>query len=187
MNINTAEFYDEYWGSDASTSYLRDRQLDEIAQYIVQRIGGTPCKVVDLGGGVSRVARLAKQAGHFPHVVDFSQSALDMMRAVGIPGTLYDLRKWQSKILAPADVVVCTEVLEHIDEPFRVIAMAAAHAPRAIFTVPDNCMGPDECATHLRKYDTGLLRKQLSLYWSDVYIKPMYRWLIAEVASPCSL
>lgn len=187
MNINTAAFYDDYWGGDGCKSYLRDRQLDEIAQYIVQRIGRNTADVIDLGGGISRVARFAKQAGHYPMVVDFSQAAIDAMRAVGIPGMVYDLTKWRGRILARADVVTCTEVLEHIEEPERVVKMAAAHAPRAIFTVPDNCMGPDECATHLGTYDAGALRKLLSLHWNQIYVRSMYRWLIAEVAAPCNL
>jgi len=182
-NLNTADFYDAYWGGEGCKTYLRDRQLDEIAQYIVWQIGADTCNVLDLGGGISRVARFAKQAGHYPLVIDFSQSAIDAMRAVGIPGKVYDLTKWKRRKLAEADVVICTEVLEHIEEPENIVKMTAAHAPRAFFTVPDNCMGPDECATHLRKYDAGSLRKLLSAHWESVYIRSMYRWLIAEVTA----
>lgn len=34
MNLNTATYYDDYWGGDACKAYLSDRQLDEIAAYI---------------------------------------------------------------------------------------------------------------------------------------------------------
>lgn len=186
MNLNTPEFYDDYWGSAACNAYLRDKQLDEIAMYIVERIGPDTRNVIDLGGGISRIARFAKQAGHYPLVVDFSQAAVNAMKMQGIDARVYDLTRWKSrKLTEDADVVVCTEVLEHIEAPENIVKMAAAHATRAFFTVPNDCMGPEECATHLRTYDSGSLRKLLSRHWQSVYIRPMYRWLVAEVAAPC--
>ncbi len=188
MNLNTAAYYDQYWGGDACKAYLRDRQLDEIAAYIVRSIGwtGTGKTIIDIGGGVSRIARLAKQAGHKPLVVDFSQAAVDAMLAEGIDAVVADVRHWKSRVMGHYDVAVCTEVLEHLEQPEIAVKMAAAHASRAYFTVPNDCMGPEECATHLRTYDAGSLIALLSEYWRDVYVYPMHRWLIAEVAVPCT-
>lgn len=184
MNLNTVEFYDAYWGGPACQAYLADRQLDEIAAEIVRRIGPACQRIMDIGGGVSRIARLAKAAGHAPLVVDFSRAALDIMRSEGIDTLLLDIRRWDGLPLRSVDVVTCTEVLEHLRRPLVAVRMAAAHAPRAFFTVPDRCMGPEEVPTHLRTFTADSLRELLSGCWAQVNIETMYRWLVAEVRDP---
>jgi len=184
VNPNTAEFYDRYWGGDESESYLADKQLDEIAAYIVRRFGEPPKRVMDLGGGVSRIARLAKAAGHVPYVVDFSPAAVAQMHAEGIAAKVYDVRRWRGKALhSSVDVVTCTEVLEHLEAPAIAVRMAYAHARRAIFTVPNNTMGPAECPTHLRTYTADSLRALLAEVWPHVEIVVRHRWLLAECRS----
>lgn len=185
-NLNTAEFYDRYWGGADCRSYLADKQLDEIAAYIVTRIGAPPKRIMDMGGGVSRIARLAKAAGHVPIVVDFSQAALNAMRDNGIEIICYDIRSWgdgHPLLCDGIDVVTCTEVLEHLERPEVAVRMAAAHARRAIFTVPHDCMGPEECETHLRKYTMPTPQALLGNNgWDIVEYRRMYRWLVAECA-----
>ena len=184
VNPNTAEFYDRYWGGDESQSYLADKQLDEIAAYIVRRFGEPPKRVMDLGGGVSRIARLAKRAGHKPLVVDFSQAALDVMRAEGIETVCYDIARWsdgEPLLCNGVDITTCTETLEHLEQPAAAVRMAAAHSKRAFFTVPNDCLGPEECETHLRKYTLSLLRTLLyGNGWRVVEQRTMHRWLIVE-------
>lgn len=184
MNPNTPEFYDAYWGGDGCASYLRDKQLDEIAAQIVARVGKPPQTIMDIGGGISRIARLAKQAGHIPFVVDFSAAAVGRMAAEGISGMVYDVRRWRGKALNSfVDVTMCTEMLEHLDDPERAVRMARAHAPRAFFTVPNNCMGPAECPTHLRAFTETSLRELLSRHYRVIKIGTRYRWLIAECSA----
>jgi 2-polyprenyl-3-methyl-5-hydroxy-6-metoxy-1,4-benzoquinol methylase len=181
MNPNTQAFYDTYWGGASSASYLRDRQLDEIAAYIVGRIGKPPQQVMDLGGGVSRIARLAKQVGHIPFVVDFSAAAIRIMTEEDISAQVYDIRRWRGRRLTLyTDVVTCTEVLEHLDDPDQAVRMARSHAGRAFFTVPDNCMGPAGCAMHVRTYTQQTLLQLLRAHYDAVSLRTMYRWIIAE-------
>ena len=181
-NLNTVAFYDAYWGSDACMSYLADKQLDEIAAEIVERIGEPkPQAVLDLGGGISRIARLSKAAGHAPHVVDFSLEAVQIMWAKGIAASVYDIRQWQKALIYhSADVVTCTEVLEHLEDPGYVVKLARTCAPRAFFTVPNDCMGPAECPAHLRVFTMDSLRELLQAWWRDVQIVVRHRWLLAE-------
>ncbi len=182
MNLNTAQFYDDYWGGAACQSYLADKQLDEIAATIVRRFGAKPQRVVDLGGGVSRIARLAKAAGHWPIVLDFSLAAVDLMRNEGIEAQVVDLRTWRGEpLLYGANIVTCTEVLEHMEEPERIVQMAARLARRGFFTVPNACLGPRECETHLRMFTRESLQELLGENgWQEAQVEVMHRWLIAE-------
>ena len=181
-NLNTQAFYDEYWGGDACRSYLADAQLDEIAAEIVARIGAPLLQaVLDIGGGVSRIARLAQAAGHVPFVADFSPPAVRQMRAEGIAAGVYDIRRWRGRMIHDwVDVVTCTEVLEHLERPAMAVKMARGHAPRAFFMVPNDCMGPAECPTHLRMYTYDTLAAELRVWWRDVQIVARHRWLLAE-------
>jgi 2-polyprenyl-3-methyl-5-hydroxy-6-metoxy-1,4-benzoquinol methylase len=156
--------------------------LDEIATEIVERIGEPRLQMVlDLGGGVSRIARLAKAAGHVPFVADFSPAAVRIMQSEGIAAGVYDIRRWKSRRILPCvDVATCTEVLEHLERPGHAVKMAHAHAPRAFFTVPNNTMGPAECPTHVRVFTMGSLRELLAVYWRSVRIDVRHRWLVAE-------
>ncbi len=182
QNPNTRTFYDEYWGGEGCRAYLADGQLDEIAREIVERIGEQKLQVIlDLGGGISRLARLARDAGHVPYVLDLSAVAVQQMRAEGIAAGLYDIRRWKGRLLhGCVDVVTCTEVLEHLSRPGQAVQMAAAHAPRAFFTAPNDCMGPAECPTHVRVYTYESLGEELRRWWREVRIEVRHRWLVAE-------
>lgn len=181
MNPNTADFYDAYWASDQCASYLRDAQLDAIAASIVNGFGTPPLVVMDIGGGISRIARQARACGHQPAVLDLSPAAVQIMRSEGIEARVFDVNGWGGEpVMLGVDVVTCTEVLEHLDDPDKAIACAAAHARRAVFTVPNACMGPEETPMHVRMYDAGTLRAALAKYYTRISITTMYRWLVAE-------
>lgn len=181
MNPNTAEYYNIYWGGDASATYLRDKQLDEIAGVIVKRFGGSAQVIMDIGGGISRIARLARDAGHVPVVVDHSRVAVERMEAEGIAGMVYDVNRWRGRRLMPiVHITTCTEVLEHLDDPERAVSMARAHAKRGFYTTPNNCMGPDEQPNHLRMFTAASLRELLERHYRTVDVRVMHRWLVAE-------
>ncbi len=181
MNPNTAEFYDSWWGSNDATSYLHDRQLDEIAAHIVDRIGDPPKRLMDLGGGISRLARLARIRGHVPFVVDFSRIAVDEMQAEGIGAMCYDISRWYGAMLMQdVDVVTCCECLEHLSKPQLAIRCARAHSGWAFFSVPNARVWAQQPATHMRRYDILSLTELLRQAYKHVEVIAMHKWLVAE-------
>jgi hypothetical protein len=52
----------------------------------------------------------------------------------------------------PIDVIVSTEVLEHVPHDRSLIREWLEHAPRLIYTVPNNCLPPGLEKEHLRVY-----------------------------------
>lgn len=167
-NINTPEYWDGAWAKHAGV-YRMDAQRHQSARYMAGLVspGAT---VLDIGGGLGLVADcLAEKAD--VTVLDFSEYALQQLAERGYKTIWADLSKYEGPQFGAYDVAICTDLLEHLDEPWRAVQCAYDHAQRAIFAVPNNCMGPDSCKQHLRTYTRQELQEQLSL-WPNVRIEP---------------
>lgn len=165
-NINTAAYWDRQWKTHRD-GYAVDPVRDALYGRILEQLAPGQ-RILDIGGGCSRFSHLASEAGHMPFVVDLSPWAIGYLKRHGIPGTAVDVEAWDGEPLGAFDVVVCTELLEHLDEPEAALRMAHAHADRAFFSVPFDRMGPETAPDHMRRYQVVSLCDLLRTTWDWV-------------------
>ena len=168
MNINTAPYWDAAWAR-AHQAYRADRGRMTTIRYIQERLP-KGARVLDIGGGCGMLAETIRDE-HYVKVLDFSQYAVDFLLSVGIDAERVDISTYDGEEYGAFDVAICTDFLEHMDEPQRAIRCAYVHAPHAFFGVPDNCMGPESCKEHLRTYTRESLADALRM-WGHVRIEP---------------
>jgi SAM-dependent methyltransferase len=129
---NSAEGYDLLWGSTsnleafrAEASHVRDKLTIEIVDQIEQQIR-TNAKVVDIGCGVGdllgEVCRRRPEAALYG--LDFSSKAVDGARLALPAGEFrqFAIERTLPYASAEFDVVLCTDVLEHLEHPKIVAA-----------------------------------------------------------------
>jgi 2-polyprenyl-3-methyl-5-hydroxy-6-metoxy-1,4-benzoquinol methylase len=165
-NVNTSDYWNEAWAR-AAEQYRLDKGRITAADYIKGLIP-EGASVLDIGGGCGLLACLLRGRNKVK-VIDFSKYALEYARSVGADAEYANLATYVDERYGWFDYAVCTDFLEHLDEPQRAIKCAYFHADRAIFAVPDNCMGPDSCQEHVRVYDRESLARELRS-WSHIRI-----------------
>ena len=167
-NINTPGYWDSRWKTHRD-GYAVDPVRDSLYQRILEQLAPGQ-RILDIGGGCSRFSHQARDAGHAPHVVDLSSWAIGYLGRHGIPGTALDVEAWDRTPLTsgPFDVVVCTELLEHLDEPRAAVEMARAHADRAFFSVPFDRLGPETAPDHMRRYGVLEVCELIGQVWPVV-------------------
>lgn len=122
-------------------------------------------EVLELGCGLGILARQLLQFGNTVTGLDISEAAITHLpeEIKGVVATLPDLPFPDYSF----DVVVATEVLEHIDNDdacIKEVVRVLRPGGRAYFAVPDNCLGPEEEPEHVRKYTPETLEALLSPY-----------------------
>ena len=97
--------------------------------------------VLEFGSGAGNTAVAMTEAGIRCTSVEGTESGCAKLAAIGVPGEQIiqaDLRTWNGLDMR-FDMVMCTEVLEHIEFPFlgRVVQLACAHADYVWFSSPN--------------------------------------------------
>lgn len=143
---NTLRAYDRVYGSDSLLAeYLVPARLafyDEVAERCASL---RPRRIIDIGCGTGHLlSSLVGRLDHEPEIVvgvDHSSAGLARARALAprarwMLGDLYGLPPLEDTF----DLVLCTEVLEHLERPERAVdALCGLCAPEGLvaITVPD--------------------------------------------------
>lgn len=122
-------------------------------------------EVLELGCGAGILARQLLEFGNTVTALDISEVAIAQLpkEIKGVVSTLPDIPFSDDSF----DVVVATEILEHInDDQACVMEAVRVLRPggRAYFAVPNDCLGPEEEPEHVRKYTQETLEAILSPY-----------------------
>ena len=166
--------WDRHWDDYADAASLNPAQ--QLRRRVIRRLltlGDEPSRVLDIGCGQGDL--LAELKAHYPGAelcgLDVSQSGLDVAGAKVPSATLLrcDLStdgEVPSRLKGWATHATCSEVLEHVDEPQRLLARAAAFmAPgcRLVVTVPGGPMSRfDRHIGHRRHYTARSLAQLLA-------------------------
>jgi len=182
---NDPERWDQLWGKEGAGTW-RKRALADVYDRICH-IMPEGARVVDVGGGVGALAELLMQAGCASvEVWDHSETALEVAeRNEGVTGRLVDLEAVGEPLplIENADVVVATELLEHLSAYARDTLVTdicqAEGVHSAIFSIPNDCMGPDVEPQHSIQWTAMDFKRFLQDYFSDVRIEVFGRYQMA--------
>jgi len=162
--------WDEYADSAASNPAQRFRRHLILR---LLRLGDEPARVLDIGCGQGDLVADLHQA--HPHAelcgMDYSQKGIDIA-AKKVPSARFFARDLLQAgepaegMAGWATHAVCSEVLEHVDDPLTLMRNAAAYlAPgcRLVVTVPGGPMSAfDHHIGHRRHFSPGELAKVLT-------------------------
>lgn len=159
-NINTAAYWDEVWADDVVS-----REYPHLHEFIEQRVPASS-RVLDVGAGSGVLAeRLRVSRNADVTCFDFSRVACDRLAERGfqiIHAALPAIPRHRGSY----DVVVATEVLEHLDDPLATLE-AAYSVTRVggllMCSVPNDALHPHEELEHQHSFDresfSGLLSR----------------------------
>jgi 2-polyprenyl-3-methyl-5-hydroxy-6-metoxy-1,4-benzoquinol methylase len=183
-NLNTPEYWNEVWRTDTENRHY--------AQLFALILAHVPegARVLDVGCGAGlllrelRARRRAAVTG-----LDFSRWACERLRAEGFDAVESAL----PHIPFPDgafDVVVATEVLEHLDHPERTLAQMARVAKPGgtlMVSVPNDVMHPHEELEHQQSFTPERLRalmervsRSVELYSAEYLEGDRARYLLAR-------
>lgn len=196
MNLNTPEYWDDVYrgecerGEMERADYRRDYGPihDSVVALVPDR-----SRVLDLGCGPGLLCRRIKRArpGAAVTGVDFSPWVIEHNRRVepelGIEYVCLDVRDGLGQLAPDFDVVTMCEVLEHLEEPERVVGEAVGllrAGGRLVVTCPNGDAVPSP--EHVRLWGHDDLAHLLEPYGSAVtfvHFPPPYfdKWLLAFI------
>lgn len=172
----TSDDWNDHWSRYASAveqspaqAYRRDLVFERLG---LDRAAGTP-RIVELGSGQGDLSREIKM--RWPHAellgLDLSETGIEIARKKVPDGVFVQADFTQPLPLADEFVgwathAVCTEVLEHVEDPVLVLKNARrclAPGARLVVTVPAGPMSAfDRHIGHRRHFTLELLREVLT-------------------------
>lgn len=126
QHTDSDEVIDYGWDAadPGSSSYLNPKVIQMVAHY-------KPKRILDIGCGNGLLCHQLKQAGYDVVGVEYDQTGVDVARTTypGIPFYRFGVQDDPADLLAqedPFDMVVSTEVVEHLFAPHLLVTYSAA-------------------------------------------------------------
>jgi SAM-dependent methyltransferase len=166
QNFRRYEKYSEY--SYESSGY---KKLDYIVKNIQTVFGSAKCRILEIGCGNGNISTVLASYGHQVLAIDMSEDCIRYAAALKEKYNLKNLSFTVSNATEihstgePFDAVICSEVLEHLDDPESIVSKAySVLKPGGILivTVP-NGYGPWELSGKVGSKLSRLIPKNAGL------------------------
>jgi O-antigen biosynthesis protein len=162
-------------------------EVEHLARYLwaSQLVGGR--SVLDAGCGAGYGSALLARAGAADVVgIDLSAQAVEAARAGAPENTAFLVGDVHELSFEPGrfDVVVCFEVIEHVDRQDAVIAELARVIARdglLAISSPNRDVYPPGNPHHLHEYVPEELRAALAAHFDHVELRRQHAWLASAV------
>jgi 2-polyprenyl-3-methyl-5-hydroxy-6-metoxy-1,4-benzoquinol methylase len=167
-----------------------DGELIEVEHFVRYRWAGqlvSGRSVLDAGCGVGYGSAMLAEAGAAEVVgVDLSDKAVQAAGAGAPAGASFVVGDVHALAFEAArfDVVVCFEVIEHVDDQDQVIAeLARVLAPGGVLAIssPNRDVYPAGNPHHLHEYVPEELRAALAAHFDHVALRRQHAWLASAV------
>jgi 2-polyprenyl-3-methyl-5-hydroxy-6-metoxy-1,4-benzoquinol methylase len=169
-----ADDWDRHWSEHATTNALNPAQVyrrELIFRLLALRDAASPVRVLDLGCGSGELdMHLLRERRDMEILgLDVSETGIEIARRK-VPGGQFRQQDFTKPLAIPgfdhwATHAVCTEVLEHLDEPeamLRNVQPLLATGCKLVITVPAGPMSAfDRHIGHRRHFSAGLLRRTI--------------------------
>lgn len=190
---NSPAGYDLLWGNGdnlaafrAEANHVRDKLTVEIAD-VVEKVLHSQAAVVDIGCGVGDllVEMRRRQTDISVAGLDFSPKAVEGAQTALPDGTFvqFVIEKTLPYPMASFDLVLCTDVLEHLEHPQAVVAelVRICRPGGSVFiVVPDGDV--DIFLGHYWFWNQATLKSFLANWQAEVSRLPITREFIAHIS-----
>ena len=185
--VNTREYWNALYLMEASLGHVRE--YTPLYSAITAGIA-SDWRVLDVASGpgvlASRIAKVAQDC----ECLDLSDEAVRMCQEKELSARQWDVINDQVPVdmHGEYDCVVCTEVLEHLDDPAAAIKKLYSFLKPdglVMISVPDNRLPPEEEPEHVGVFTAAKLAK-LMLPFDQVFVEPIAGYLLAVGKKPAT-
>jgi SAM-dependent methyltransferase len=149
-NINTEEHWNREWEKRPELEEYPE-PLALIVDHIKKICDGK--RVLDFGCGRGELLRDLKEVAASVKGIDLSEKAVECCREQGLDAEV------GTEPTGEFDVIVATQVLEHLDDDKGMLEKMLELAPTVLYTVPNNCLPPRIEKEHRRVYTHKYIRE----------------------------
>jgi trans-aconitate methyltransferase len=165
---NTLTAYDRMYASDRLLKeYLSPERLEFYEELATIFASLAPRRLIDVGCGTGNLLRLTvdRMVVHPEHVmgVDHSEAGISRARQLLPTATVIVADLYSIPVSERFDLVLCTEVLEHLHEPARAVEQLrrlCGRGGRVAITVPDGA--EDSWEGHVNFWDEAAFQRFLA-------------------------
>ena len=187
-NINTQNYWDAIWEEEGEDTW---RDYTNKYPFIIQQIPDTG-RLIDIGCGVGKLLQKLRDAKPALKLTgtDISPVAVELLQKQGFEGLVAAFPEIPLPDSA-FDIVLATEVLEHLSKPEEAVAeVVRLMTPEgcAVLTVPDDCLGPEDEVQHLWKFNRDSYQALLAPYFNEITMTSIpdldHKFLVAVCHKP---
>lgn len=178
QNVNSGSYWDAVYREEQTRQCWRTYPASfALIKHIVKPYK----KVLELGCGLGVLGWHLKDDGHDYEGIDGSSVAVERCLSLGLNASVAMLPPIPG---GARDVIVATEFLEHFHKPRKLLAECVLVAPVLVISVPDDCLGHEECAEHYQRFTEASLRALLREFYKHVDIYHVVDVMPGNVRTP---